>query len=1170
MPRIQDAFRLQPPARLPLVSRRAELASLRSLLELAASGEPGVALITGEIGIGKSRLAREAMALAEGMGVAVCEGRFSQGSEVPFLALRGAFIARCARAGLLDDPANPHVAVLQAMTGGTSRTPGPLSGPDRGEAQLALWWAVSALAARRPFLYVVDDLQWADNASLEVLLNLVEAIADAAAGGDRVPFTLILVSRPAGQASRLEHTLSRTRHEPPVTWLPLVGLDEIETNEFVVACAGAPSGVPLLNFLMRTAEGNPLFIAETLAQMNAGAVLSVEHGRLTASGAESEVVLPSEVQGAMSARAASLEPAARSLLSLAAIIGDDFTTSLLAELSGETAASVAQRLRDAETAGFVAETAEGWRFAHSIFRRSLAAQLPLGQRNRLHFAIAERPGAASELSPSLLAHHLLEAGALAAPEAVGRAALLAGEHALGASAYGQAGRMLEAAVGRPAFVATLSPCERGDLLYRCGFAHYRDMSVDAARTWFEAALHTYREAGDLSGWGRALIGLLRARNAHGRLAIGESIERREYDDFMLAAGDALPAMRAAVKAMWAELLHNARSSEAGSVSEEALELATAAGDSFTSLHACFDLARYHLARLEPAAALARNEEAYRHAQTLDDRWYHLWGLQNLSQAHFALGRLGRAEALAHETVAASREVHDWAIESLGRASLAAVALVRGDFDEAERQGAGALALYRRSDYSYTPAVLLPPLAYGRALRGEWEAAEDALALLESVAGADATWTLRQLFRAWKGELAEVRAEIDAHPRRASWRQPPDMFSLATAACRLELGVALGIPQLAEYPLALFEAAQAGGVEVTFGPGYVVERGLGVACFALGRIEEAEASLRAAISRADHMGARTEAARARLDLARLLLDADGSPEEAESLLVAAVRELDFLRISRVATEARKLAERAAIELPAAPAGPYPAGFTDFEFEVLVELARGRDATATADALLLSARTVRNVLLGRLAPLGIHGPPEARAFLTAHGRLFPETSDPPPKAPGAKAAGGTLAAWMFTDIVDSTELNTALGDAAWDAALVAHDLRVNAILVRHGGSLVKSLGDGMFMRFSSATAAVACGLEIQAAFPMALERLPGRAVAIRVGIHVGDAIERDGDVIGLAVTTAKRICDVGTAGEVVVSESVSQLATRSRFRFEDRGRFGLKGLGEMLRLYAVQSD
>ena len=84
----QDIPRLQPPSRLPLVGRQAELAQLGTLLEGAARGEPGVSVILGEIGIGKSRLAHALVAVAESMGMGVCQGHFGEDSPVCLTPLR--------------------------------------------------------------------------------------------------------------------------------------------------------------------------------------------------------------------------------------------------------------------------------------------------------------------------------------------------------------------------------------------------------------------------------------------------------------------------------------------------------------------------------------------------------------------------------------------------------------------------------------------------------------------------------------------------------------------------------------------------------------------------------------------------------------------------------------------------------------------------------------------------------------------------------------------------------------------------------------------------------------------------------------------------------------------------------------------------------------------------
>ena len=74
-------------------------------------------------------------------------------------------------------------------------------------------------------------------------------------------------------------------------------------------------------------------------------------------------------------------------------------------------------------------------------------------------------------------------------------------------------------------------------------------------------------------------------------------------------------------------------------------------------------------------------------------------------------------------------------------------------------------------------------------------------------------------------------------------------------------------------------------------------------------------------------------------------------------------------------------------------------------------------------------------------------------------------------------------------------------------------------------------------------------------------------IRVGIHAGEAIQREHDLIGVAVATTSRICNVATAGEVIVSEAARQLVPAGEHAFEDRGRFGLKGLSDFVRLYCA---
>lgn len=152
--------------------------------------------------------------------------------------------------------------------------------------------------------------------------------------------------------------------------------------------------------------------------------------------------------------------------------------------------------------------------------------------------------------------------------------------------------------------------------------------------------------------------------------------------------------------------------------------------------------------------------------------------------------------------------------------------------------------------------------------------------------------------------------------------------------------------------------------------------------------------------------------------------------------------------------------------------------------------------------------------------------------------------------AVRAGVTV---MFTDIEDSTVLAERLGDAAYMGVLRAHNERVRDAVAAHGGTEVKHSGDGFMLVFDTPDHGLACAAAIQRAFAS------DEPVRVRIGLHVGEAIEEQGDFFGKTVIVASRIADRARGGEIVISETlrVGLSAAASVVRTEDIVLKGLTG-------------
>jgi class 3 adenylate cyclase/tetratricopeptide (TPR) repeat protein len=165
----------------------------------------------------------------------------------------------------------------------------------------------------------------------------------------------------------------------------------------------------------------------------------------------------------------------------------------------------------------------------------------------------------------------------------------------------------------------------------------------------------------------------------------------------------------------------------------------------------------------------------------------------------------------------------------------------------------------------------------------------------------------------------------------------------------------------------------------------------------------------------------------------------------------------------------------------------------------------------------------------------------------------------------AVGGQLGtkSVLFTDLVGSTELRVKLGEEGADALRRVHDTLLTDAVTSGGGAVVKGLGDGIMATFDSAADAVAAAVTLQQITHRHSRQVPALAFAIRVGVSIGDVSTEEGDVFGVPVVEASRLCSTAVGGEILVAELVRALARgRGGFVFEPMGDLELKGLPEPL--------
>jgi class 3 adenylate cyclase/tetratricopeptide (TPR) repeat protein len=156
-------------------------------------------------------------------------------------------------------------------------------------------------------------------------------------------------------------------------------------------------------------------------------------------------------------------------------------------------------------------------------------------------------------------------------------------------------------------------------------------------------------------------------------------------------------------------------------------------------------------------------------------------------------------------------------------------------------------------------------------------------------------------------------------------------------------------------------------------------------------------------------------------------------------------------------------------------------------------------------------------------------------------------------------------LFTDMEGSTALNSEHGDEVAVALMRVHEQAVRDAAAEHDGWVVKSTGDGFLVVFPTASAGVACALDVHARLREHNTEHPDNVLRVRMGLHAGTFVEQADDVFGLTVTIASRVASKATSGQLLVSEAVRTEAAHGDWTYVDRGLFWLKGLVEQWRLY-----
>ena len=498
------------------IGREPQLASLSRLLDELVDGRGNNVVLTGEAGIGKTRLAAEARAVAVGRDVHVLQGSaFELDRAVPYGPITDLFrtylSTRSPQQALeeLGPAVVPLARLLPIVAAWLPQDSDQLPTRDEKQATLqGLLLAFDRLAQRGPTMVVIEDVHWADEATLDLLLHLVRSARAR-------PLLVLLTLRTEDAGPSVVDFRATLERQRLIVEMPLSPLSRAETETMIQCIAGATMRSDLLEMILGLTDGNPFFVEETVRSAITAGDAPLQPGA---------VRIPRSVHDGVQRRVNRLGEPARRVVQIAAVAGRRFDFALLQTLLGVDERELFSILKELIRAQLVIEeTDERFAFRHALTRQAVYADLLGRERRALHIevlaALEQLTRHAEEVPYEELAYHAHAAAAWAKTvpyaSAAGERALLM--HAPRA-AVEHFGRVIEAA-------EKLGRSPGPDVLRGRGQAYHSLGQFELARADYEAALELATTAGDKRVAWQLLVDLNVLWSARDYSAAGEYAER---------------------------------------------------------------------------------------------------------------------------------------------------------------------------------------------------------------------------------------------------------------------------------------------------------------------------------------------------------------------------------------------------------------------------------------------------------------------------------------------------------------------------------------------------------------------------------------------------------------------------------------------------------------------
>jgi YVTN family beta-propeller protein len=872
------------------VGRERELAALTAGLDDAFAGHGRLFLISGEPGIGKTRLAEELAACARERGADVLVGRCWEAGGAPafwpwvqVLRARARDRDREQLGAELAAGAPDIAEIVPELRQLFPDLPHPPA-LDSDGARFRLFDSVSlflrATAEANPLVVVLDDLHAADEPSLLLLRFLARELEQS---------RLLIVAAYRDVDPTLSDPLSTAvielAREPITRTLVLTGLDRPAVAQFIELTTDRAPAAELSAAVHAETDGNPLFVEEIVRLLAA-------EGRLDDAAAP-RLAIPHSVTEVIRRRLRQLPEDCTRVLAHASVLGREFDVDTLTRTTGLQLDHVLPLLDEAKEARLVADipgTAGRFRFAHVLIRDALYESLPPSRRAELHHEAGEalETQHAHDLDPHLaeLAHHFLRAEVADRSKALDYSRR-AGERAAGLLAHEEAVRFYEIAL-----TLTDDTDVRCELLLALGEAQSRAGDTPAAKAVFREAAEIAEAQGLPDQLAQAALGY------GGRVIwdasrddpqLGALLERA-----LRALGDEDSILRVRVLARLAAGPLRDSTADADrrhALAAEALEVARRLGDPWTLAHAMLGYisSRHSPAFTHQVPQYAR--EITQVALQAGDLECAIEGYASLFEASIEIADLPAAQAHVEAMTRLAEDLRQPAQRWVAALYRSFLALLEGRFGEAERLIPETHKLGERAQ-TWTAGATYALQLY--LLRREQGRLSEVEALLRRASAESRTYPiLRCALANMLGELGstrEARFEFEALAAE-DFAQIPFDEEWAVSVCLLaETSARLGdrdrAATLYELLAPYADRVTISYTEISLGP---VARYLGILAEAIGRDDDAERHFRDSLELSERIGARPWLAHSQHDLARLLLARrqPGDAEDAAELLRSAL-------------------------------------------------------------------------------------------------------------------------------------------------------------------------------------------------------------------------------------------------------------------------------------------